>query len=538
MARTREDGVDPTFMKNWSPPTRGLLFLVLTSVVVGGGLAALQPAPSSIGWLGSASLLLLGLTALFAVWRWSGGGKTMAWMIGLAVGLRLAAGVATYVALPLNGYDVPDDKAGYVFTDAHRRDDQAWELAKSGKSLLAAFDKTFYTDQYGGLLGLSALTYRVFSPDEHRPLIIVLLAAMTAAAGIPFFYKAARLLWNERLASIAAWVAVLYPESILTGGAQMREPFLLTFLALTLWGFARWSQKGARAGWLWMGGGIAGMLLVSPAISVAALVLLGCWLWSRGEHRRLPWQIIAAASAAMLIGILFLAWSVSRPHDFSGGSPIGIILNWIRGSVKWVIFELERGSGQIQNVFSKMNPLAQFLFVVGYGIAQPVLPPAFLEPTTLTWHIIAVLRALGWYALLPLLLYAPLAAWRTPSGSERRTWMWLTAFSWSWILVCAIRAGGDQWDNPRYRLIFLGIQALAAGYAWLSWRERKDAWLPRILGLEILCTLVFGQWYLARYYLIGIHFPILVVLAISLSCVALITLGGWLWDRIRGRRQA
>ncbi len=109
----------------------------------------------------------------------------------------------------------------------------------------------------------------------------------------------------------------------------------------------------------------------------------------------MPWPILAVVGCVFLIGLLFLAWSLSNQHDFSGGSPIGIILNWFRASVKWVIYLLERGSGQIQNVFSKMNPLMQFLFVVGYGIAQPVLPPAFFAPTTLTWHIIGVFRAAG-----------------------------------------------------------------------------------------------------------------------------------------------
>ncbi len=460
----------------------------------------------------------------------------MAWMIGLALALRLGTGVATYLALPVNGHNVPDDKAGYVFTDAHRRDDQAWELAQSGRPLYAAFDKTYYTDQYGGLLAASALTYKIFSPDVHRPLIIVLLASLTAALAVPFLFRASALLWNERIAAVASWLFVLYPESVLTGGAQMREPFLLCFIAMALWGFARWLQDRGRQGSVWMGAGILGMLLVSPAIALGTVVLLGGWLWSRGEHRRLPWSVVVFAGGILLLGILFLAWSVSRQNDFSAASPVGLILNWFRGSVKWVIYELERGSGQIQNVFSKLNPVAQFLFVIGYGIAQPVLPPAFFEPTTLTWHLIASLRALGWYLLLPLLLYAAIAAWRSNEPRQRRTWLWISTFSWAWILISAIRAGGDQWDNPRYRLIFFGIQALAAAYAWTAWRERGDAWLPRIVGLEILCVLVFGQWYVARYYRVGIHLPIMVVLALSLTLAVLILLGGWAWDFFRARR--
>lgn len=515
---------------------KDFLFILPASLLLGAALAALQGGSYWIGWLGFSALLLLGLAALVAAWRWGEGGTTLAWMATLALLLRLAAGVAVYIALPINGYNVPDDKAGFVFTDAHRRDDQAWELASSGKPLWAAFDKSFYTDQYGGLLALSALTYEIFSPDAHRPLLILLLAALIAASGVPFLYKATRLLWDARLATVSSWLFVLYPESVLTGGAQMREPFLLTFIAMCFWGFADWLKQGGRRGWWWLGIGIVGMLLVSPAMALILLVLFGGWIWFRGEHRRVPWSLMVAVGSVFFLGVLLLAWSLSRQHDFGGGSPLSVILNWWRDSVKWVIYQLERGSGQIQNVFSKMSPWMQFLFVIGYGIAQPVLPPAFFEPTTLTWHIIAVFRSAGWYVLLPLLLYSPMAAWRSEPGCERRLWLWLLGFSWSWILICAIRAGGDQWDNPRYRLIFFGWQALVAGYAWLWWRDHRDAWLPRILFLEIACLLLYSQWYIARYNLIGIHLPIMLVLSLSLALVVLVVVGGWLWDRWQAHR--
>jgi hypothetical protein len=506
------------------------------SLILGAAYAALQPAPTWTSWFGFSALFFLGSAALLAAWRYAGGGKNLAWMMTLALVLRLIAGIGTYIALPINGYNVPDDKAGFVFTDAHRRDDQAWDLAISNKSLLAAFDKSFYTDQYGGLLAVSSLAYRIFSPDAHRPLLIAALAALCAALGVPFLFKATNVLWDERIAFFSLWIYVLYPESVLTGGAQMREPFLLTFMAISFWGFAQWLQLHNQNWWYWIGAGMVGMLLISPGIALAVLVFLGGWLWLRGERARLSWRVIAAAGSVILIGVLFLAWSLSRQHDFSAASPLGIILNWFRDSVKWVIYQLERDSGQIQNVFSKMNPLAQFIFVVAYGIAQPNLPPAFLEPTTLTWHIIAIYRSIGWYLILPLLLYFPFAAWRSPGGPERRTWLWLATFTWIWILICAVRAGGDQWDNPRYRLIFLGTQAWAAGYAWHFWREHHDAWLPRIAVLEVMCVLLFGEWYLARYYLIGIHLPIMVMLSISMFFVAAILGGGWLRDHWQARK--
>jgi hypothetical protein len=496
---------------------------------VSAGLAALQPGRFLLGWLGFSALGLIMTLAIYAGWRAVGGGRTVAWMAVIALALRLAAGIATYLALPVNGYDEPDDRAGFVFTDAHRRDDQAWELARSPQPLTAAFDKAYYTDQYGGLLALSALTYRALSPDAHRPLLVLFLAAAAAAAGVPLFWGATKLLWGERLAAFASWLYVAYPESVLTGGAQMREPFLLTLIAGALLGFAVWQVRGTRSGLGLVGGALLGMLLVSPAIAVVTVVLLLVWLQVRSEIRHVPWAVLLAAVAIALLGTAFIVWSLSQRAS-SSGSIIGVVSGSLKNSVEWVIFQLEQGSGQVQNVFSKLVPAAQYLFVVGYGITQPLLPPAFLEPTTVSWRIIAVVRAAGWYLLLPLLVYALFSLPRRRMGAERAVWLWLVAFTWMWILVCSVRAGGDQWDNPRYRLIFFGIQALVAGRAWLAWRDHKDPWLPRVLACEIVCLLFFGQWYLARYYLIGIHFPILVVMASSLVAVAAIVVGGVLWD--------
>lgn len=536
MACAGRTGGEKPAVKPFHLIPQDLFYVVPAALVAGAGLAAIQPGSFWLGWLALAVLFVPGLMALIAAWRWAGAGRILGWMTGLAVLLRLVAGIAVYLALPIDGYRVPDDQAGFVFTDAHRRDDQAWELASSDKPLLAGFDRTYYTDQYGGLLVLSALTYRGLSPDAHRPLLILAMAALTAGLGVPFLFRAARSLWDERLAAAGTWLFVLYPESILTGGAQMREPFLLTFIAIAFWGFAEWYRGGVHRSLWWVVVGLIGMLLVSPGMALVFLALCAGWIWLKGERSRLRWPLLTGIGAIFVLGLLVLAWSLSHRTDFAGSSPVATILNWFRSSVNWVIYLLERGSGQIQNVFSKLSPMAQFLFVVGYGITQPVLPPAFFEPTTFTWHIIAIFRAVGWYAVLPLLVYAPFGVRHIEAGRERGFWFWLVAFCWLWILVCAVRAGGDQWDNPRYRLIFFGFESLAAAQALLTWRRTGDPWLPRIVLLEIVCLVLFTQWYVARYLRVGIHLPILVVLSLNIVCALVIFLGGWLWDRRRAGR--
>jgi len=545
---------------------KDLLFILPVSLALGAALSAIQPGAWWIGWLGFSALFILGLLALVASWRWAcaenssepvadhsrNAPRTLAWMIGLALLLRLAAGVAVYIALPINGHNTPDDKAGYVFTDAHRRDDQAWQLASSGKPLWTAFDRSYYTDQYGGLLAFSAFTYRYLSPDAQRPLLIILLASLVAALGVPFLYKATRLLWDEKLAVVACWLFVLYPESILTGGAQMREPFLLTFIAMSLWGFALWLKQGGagvepveassaalrpkgvskgRSAWLWMAVGLIGMLLVNPAVALVTLLVFAVWIYVRGGHKSIPWQALVALAVIFVLALFVLAWGLNRNNDFGAQSPLGVVLDWFRAAAKWDTYRLERGSGWIQSLFKKMNTSEQLLFAIGYGLLQPVLPAAFTDPSTLTWRIIGISRALGWYLLLPFMIYSFIAAWRTPPGPERRLWLWIVSASWLWVLVCSIRGGGDQWDNPRYRLWLLAFQALASAYAWIWWRAHRDAWLPRIVAVEVLAVLIFLQWYASRYYHFGRQIPFFLMIGLIVLVSLAIIAGGWLWDR-------
>ncbi len=318
----------------------------------------------------------------------------------------------------------------------------------------------------------------------------------------------------------------------------MREPFLLTFCVMSLWGFADWLKHGGRHGWIWMAIGFVGMLMVSPAIALVTLMIFAGWIYLRGEYKRIPWQALVALAVIFVLGLFVLSWRLNRSHDFGAASPIGVTFDWFRASAKWDTYRLERGSGWIQSLFRKMNTSGQLLFAIIYGILQPVLPAAFIEPTTLTWKIIAILRALGWYAILPLMIYSLIAAWRTPRGPERRVWLWIISVSWLWVLICSIRAGGDQWDNPRYRLILFGFEALSAGYAWTWWRAHRDAWLPRIALVEVLAVLIFLQWYVSRYYHWGGQMPFFLMIGLIVLVSAAIIGGGWLWDRRTASRSS
>ena len=538
-------------MKNFNQ--RDFLWILPLSLGLGAVLSALQPFDQTqgkpgnwlIGWLGFSFLFLLTFLLLTLSTKWAGASttlsakKTLAWMVAIAFTLRFAGGVATYLVLPINGFTDADDKAGFVYKDAHRRDRQAWDLAASERSIVGGFNQSYAYDQYGGLLTISAFLYRYLSPDAHRPLMLVLVSAFMAALGLPFLWRAVGQQWGDKVAVASCWIYALYPESLLLGGSAMREPYLMTFSAFALWGFVSWGLDtrktllNHRQSILWLALGIVGMLFVSPPIALMTLVIFAGWIYFGSDRGRISWGMVAGVAVVFVFGLFLLSSALDRQGNLGGGAPIGVINNFIREAVKWDVYQLERSSGWVQKLFDEMPEWLRLPFVMVYGVLQPILPAAFVEPTTLIWRIIAILRALGWYALLPVLIMSFVAATGQGAEVKRKVFIWLSFAVWGWILFTSLRGGGDQWDNPRYRTILFLWQAILAGNVWVWWRETRNAWLLRVVLMEVVFLLFFGQWYANRYYSFGGQLPFAQMAAIIVGLWALIFFGGWWFDRKR-----
>ena len=552
------------------------------------------------GWLGFSFLFLLSLTLLKVSHSSSSGDldtprdenrgatrppefgikKTLGWIITLAFALRLVGGVATYIFLPLYGHqDSSDGLAGYTYTDAHKRDEQAWTLASSDKPLADAFSGKYSSDQYGGLLALSALIYRYLSPDAHRPLMMILLAAFIAALGVSFLWRGTTQVFGEKVAWASAWIFALYPESVLLGGSAMREPYLITLSAIAFWGFVEWQSRApenpsglrersvlrlrasqqplspplrtnidqgnerSRSALIALGLSLLGMLLLSPAVAVFTLVLFAGWMFFSRERASISWKPIIIFALVFLVGLFALSSSLNRKGVFDTTSPMSVLNDWIQLSVKWNVYQIERESGWVQKLFDEMPEAARIPFVAVYGLLQPVLPAALVVPTLPIWKVIYVLRALGWYALLPLLILSTVAGASLPveknrAESRRNLFVWLSLLSWTWILLAALRGGGDQWDNPRYRMLLFVWEALVAGQVYVWWRETRNAWFTRVVACETVFVLIFGQWYASRYFYVGGQLPFAVMIALIVGLWGAILGGGWWLDKMRGQPRA
>jgi hypothetical protein len=514
---------------------RNLAWILPISLGVGLLLSLLDGGILWIGLLAYSFMMTIGLLILSALYHSCGVSRTMGLILLLTVILRLGLGMAlSYILPPIsNGNEVQN--AGYVFRDSYTRDTQAWKLASSSQSLWSAFDRSASSDQYGGMLFLSAAFYRFLSPDLHRPWLLILVGALTSAIGEILAWKAARKAWGEQVAWGTAWIMALFPESILLGSAQMREPFLITFVGMVFWGVVNWSEN-RRTSAAWLAGGMVGMLLFNPGIAVAAIVIIAIWVLVRDKGYRVTrWGWIAGGVAAALLATFIFIGAVGGSLLTHGG-PFESLLNWFHYSAQWDAYLLELHSGWIQNVFDRLPASLHFPFIIGYGIMQPVLPAAIADPAVWPMRVIGILRSLGWYALLPLLVYSFRSILKIPEKRERFAWLWLLIMTWGWIILSAARAGGDQWDNPRYRAILLIFQAALVSQAIIWQRATQDRWLWRFLAVEGVFLALFGYWYAARYtgWVAG-QVDIFVIIALIVIISIIILVGGWISDRMHVR---
>jgi hypothetical protein len=504
-----------------------------TGALLGAGVAAVSPGPFLIGWAAAAVLLIPCIFILLYAWRWGGRDRALAWIISLAFLLRLAAGVGLSLALPVWGYVEPEQQAGYAFMDAYSRDTQAWELAQSGDPLWASFRNEFATDQYGGLLALSALVYRTLSPDAHRPFLILILGAFFAALGAPFLRKAIRLRFPARVASIAVWIYALYPDAIFFGSSQMREPFVVGLACIAFWAVIAWDwrtrpgEPPASLTWVALAGSLLGMALFSSRVAAALTGFLGLLFLMEhilgredrpGEQGK-RWQTLGWIGLVLGSLLVFLyTWE------------------WFQSSATWDLIVTMQASGWIKKIIQEVGEQWRFPIIVVYGLAQPVLPAAVAEDSIAMAKTIAIVRAAGWYALAPFLAYGIFTVWKESDPRKRRRAIWLALVVTFWLLIAAARGGGDATDNPRYRSILIPWLALLAAWS-IDWAlSHRDAWLWRWIAVEVIFLGFFTNWYFSRYFHTWKRLPFwqMVVWIVVLS--GLVLVGGWVWDRVRRRK--
>jgi len=441
-----------------------------------------------------------------------------AFLLRLILGLLLAAG------LPKFGYAEEGQLAGYLFSDSFTRDKQAWTLASGGAPLIKAFSGDLVTDQYGGLLALSALVYRILSPDVHRPYLMVIVSAGVSALGVPFIVSAARRFVTWKYALVAGWIMALFPETLFLGASQMREPFMITAFAVSFWAIASW--VGTKKRLLRIIGltiGFLTMTIISTRSAVLLVVFLFIWFWIEMSGRlEKKWLKIAGwIVISLMLGIV-----------------LGLSWGWLKEVMRWDILLAYRGSGWIELIFDSTPEWIHAPFIIVYGLFQPVLPAAIVDPAPWIWRTVGILRGLGWYAFLPFLVYGFFIVWKTDDKAKKHLLIWLALAIWGWIVLSSARAGGDQWDNPRYRMTLIPWMSLLAAYV-LNWsKAHRSRWFWRWVMVEGIFLVFFTHWYISRYTGIFTRIPFVTMVGLIIGLDGVVLLGGWLLDRRRAKVQA
>jgi hypothetical protein len=225
------------------------------------------------------------------------------------------------------------------------------------------------------------------------------------------------------------------------------------------------------------------------------------------------------------------AWSALEAIE---GTPLEVVRAWLGNAVAgWRITRVTEQSTWLDTLLTDMPDPLQLPFLVLFGLVQPFLPAALVAPGSILWKSIAIWRSLGWFLILPFLVYGTFASIKRLGWRHLNTLFSL--FVWASALIASYRAPSYQWDNPRYRAVFIAIQALVVAWAWWHGRKSQDPWLRHILVLFTGNLLIFTYWYLGRYTAL----PKLALMH-NLLLIGLFTIGylllGVLIPKVRSRK--
>jgi hypothetical protein len=479
-------------------------------------------------WFSYAILLLIGSAVVYLGWlavRGEDAPRKLLLIVLAGLLLRLAVGVALYEGLPKWGYDEKAQRAGYVYWDAFKRDKDAYALARGDQPIMRAFSSDVISDQYGGLLALSAFVYRYSPVVGHHPLLVVIPLAAISSLAILFTWGFARRTFGEKIANGSAWLIALYPEAILLGASQMREPFLMTGLSLALLGYSYLGSNQRRLGVLYFAISILllGLPISPPFIAVVLATILLLWLW---QIRRVSRGQIMAFLLVLLIAIAAIVLAARSWASFQGigGSTLDILRGWLENATsQWRFNLVSDQSALVDSLLDRLPAGLQLPFLVLYGVIQPFLPAAIVAPGAPIWKVVGIWRSVGWALILPVLVYATIRA--LGKAGWRSSITFFVIYIWVTALLSSYRAPSYQWDSPRYRAVFISIQALVVAWAWYSAKAEEDPWLGRLFVVFGIIFGMFTLWYVGRYlggFVLGINATIVLAVAASLLfCVSM-----------------
>jgi hypothetical protein len=438
--------------------------------------------------------------------------RTCAWW---AFGLRTGFLIVAPILMLLWGYPSDRNRLGLLETDSINATETAWRAAQAGAPVFAAWHRAS-GDNTGGITVMGVTVFRLISRDRERTLLLGLVAAALTSLTVIAAFRLAAGLFSAGAAKFAALIAAVYPEAVLLGSTHQQ----LGYLAL-LTGFGLLAVAGIVLNRPWNEGepglpkrrnavllliAVVGLgIFTSYQFTILGVIIGGAFaVWLADPRKKIGrWVWIAAGAilaALVVVSVLSALDIVPSDYDYLFSQ-----YQYLYGMALEEFNKMTAAGGGdlFQTVLATMNKGAAFLLAALYGLAQPVLPAAVGHRNLSAqggffWQLLGIYRSLGWYLVLPLLIYGTFKSLR--GFLSRRVETILMLIFWFGAVIGSYRAFGDQWDNPRYRLFVFVPMALLAAWGWVTQRERNDPWFPRIVVPFATATVGLTVWYFLRDY--------------------------------------
>ncbi len=432
-----------------------------------------------------------------------------------AFGSRLVFLTVVPILMLLWGYESNRNLKGLVELDAINAVDTAWHAANSSGSVLEAWGRA-PGDNTGGITVMGVALFRLLSPDLERTLLLGLVAAAFTSLTVIVVYRLASGLFSPGVAKTAALIAAIFPEAVMIGSSHQQMGYITLIFSTALLAIAGLIlnkeaapgepglPKRRTAAVLLILSIVLGFV-VSYQFSILGIICAAMFaVWLSDPRRRIGRVVWIAAGAAVvaLVGIRVLARLDIIPSDWDY---LYSQYQYLYG-LAWDEFNklINAGGGDFfQTVLATMQKGPAFVLAGIYGLVRPALPAAigYRNPAAhggFFWQLLNIYRSVGWYLVLPVLIYGTLKSLR--GILKRNPEVILMVIFWFIAIIGSYRAFGDEWDNPRYRLFGLAPMALLAAWGWMTQRESRDPWFLRIVIPFAVATAALTVWYILRDY--------------------------------------
>jgi 4-amino-4-deoxy-L-arabinose transferase-like glycosyltransferase len=171
-----------------------------------------------------------------------------------------------------------------------------------------------------------AACFRIFGLQDYTAVLYVQTAADLATCCLAAALAAR--LFGRRAGLIALWIAALCPFTASYAAQPLTETLVLTTIAATFYGFARWQAAGYGYNrWLWMvAAALAYSILLRPEQALFAASTLACALWaslrSRPHPQRAAHSALPVLAAALCVLLPLVPWTVRNYSTFHVFQPL------------------------------------------------------------------------------------------------------------------------------------------------------------------------------------------------------------------------